>query len=44
MSKLLSKITIASIAIAATAAGTIYFTSVSGDNNMISKSDLTVVN
>ena len=44
MSKLLSKITIASIAIAATAAGTIYFTSVSGDNNTVSTSNSAVAN
>ena len=36
MSRLLSKITIASIAIATTAAGTIYFTSASGNNNIVS--------
>ena len=51
MSKLLSKITIASVAmpaasfaIAATAAGTIYLTSVSGNNNTISKSNSAVAN
>ena len=43
MSKL-SKITIASIAIAATAAGTIYFTSVLGDNNTAQSSNSAVAN
>jgi hypothetical protein len=44
MSKLLSKITIASIAIAATAAGTFYFTSASGGSNTANNSNFTVVN
>ncbi|MDJ0596485.1 MAG: DUF411 domain-containing protein [Pleurocapsa sp. MO_226.B13] len=44
MSKLLSKITIASVAIAATAAGTIYFSSVSGDNNIANKNNSAVAN
>ena len=44
MSKLLPKITIASIAIAVTAAGTIYLTSVSGNNNTVSKSNFAVAN
>lgn len=43
MSKL-SKITIASIAIAATAAGTIYFSSVSGDNNTANKDNSALAN
>lgn len=43
MSKL-SKITIASIAIAATAAGTIYFTSASGNNNTANKNNSAVAN
>ncbi len=43
MSRLLFKITIASIAIAA-AAGTIYLTSVSGDNNIVSKSNSAIAN
>jgi len=44
MSKLLSKITIASITIAATAAGTIYLTSFSGDNSIVSKSNIAIAN
>lgn len=44
MSKLLSQITIASIAIAATAVGTIYLTSVSGDNNTVSTSNSAIAN
>ena len=44
MSKLLSKITIASIAIAVTAAGTIYFTSASGDSNIVRTSNSAVAN
>ena len=44
MSKLLSKITIASIAIAATAVGVFYFTSASGDNNTAQKSNFVVAN
>ena len=44
MSRLLSKITIASIAIAATAAGTIYFSSASEDSDIISKSNSVVAN
>ena len=44
MSKLLSKITIASITIAATVAGTIYFTSASGDNNIVRTSNSAVAN
>ena len=43
MSKL-SKITIASIAIAATAAGTIYFTSVSGNSNTAQNNNKAVAN
>ena len=43
MSKLISKITIASIAIAATA-GTIYFTSVSGDDNTAQNNNRAVAN
>ena len=44
MSKLLSKITIASIPIAATAAGTIYFTSLSGDNKIAQNNNKAVAN
>ena len=44
MSKLLSKITIALIAIAATAAGTIYFTSLSVDNNTAQNNNKAVAN
>ncbi|MEL6930461.1 MAG: DUF411 domain-containing protein [Cyanobacteria bacterium J06600_6] len=44
MSKLLSKITIASIAIAATAAGTIYLTSLSGDNNIAQNNNKAIAN
>ncbi|ELS04075.1 putative metal-binding protein [Xenococcus sp. PCC 7305] len=44
MSKLLSKITIASILLATAAAGTIYFTSASGDNNIFSKSNSAIAN
>lgn len=44
MSKHLSKITITSIAIAATAAGTIYFTSVSGNSNTAQNNNKAVAN
>ena len=44
MSKLLPKITIASIALGTIAAGTIYLTSASRDNNTVSKSNLAVAN
>lgn len=44
MSKLLSKITIASILLATTAAGTIYLTSSLGDNNILSKSNSAIAN
>ena len=40
----LSKITIASVAVAATAAGTFYFTSVSGDNNTAGGNNSAVAN
>ena len=44
MSKFISKITIASIAITVTAAGTIYFTSVSGDNNTAQNNNKAIAN
>ncbi|MDJ0650390.1 MAG: DUF411 domain-containing protein [Xenococcaceae cyanobacterium MO_188.B19] len=44
MAKLLSKITLASIAIAATVAGTIYFTSASGNNNTITNNNSAIAN
>ena len=44
MSKLISKITIASIAIAATAAGTFYLTSFSGDNNTAQDNNKAIAN
>jgi hypothetical protein len=44
MSKLLSKITIASVAISATAAGTFYLTSASGGNNTANNSNSAVAN
>ena len=44
MSKFLSKITIASIAIAGVIGGTFYFTSVSGDNNTTNKDNSAVAN
>ena len=44
MSKLLSKITIASLAIAATVAGTIYLTSASGNNKTVTNNNSAIAN
>ncbi len=44
MSKLLSKITIASVAIASVIGGTLYLTPASGDNNTAQKNNFAVVN